>query len=64
MKVKEIKELIENSPNSNQRIIIEDDWAVYSDSFNYDSNMCDEDTVRYIYIDSDGSLHIHLAFDV
>lgn len=63
MKVKELRKLVEDSPNSDLRVIIEDDWQVFVDTSTYDSDLCDEDTIQYIEIDADGSLHIHLAFD-
>ena len=60
MKVKDIKKLIEDSIYPNQTIIIEDDWATFVDTSNYDSDICDEDTVKYIYIDECSRLHIHI----
>lgn len=62
MRVKDLRKLVEDSPNSsNQRIIIEDDWAKFVDTAVYDSDICGDDTIKYIYIDEEGTLHIHVV---
>ena len=61
MKVKELKKLIEDSIYPEQRIIIEDNWAVFEDTDTYKSSICDEDEVQYIYIDESSTLHVHIV---
>lgn len=61
MKVKELKKLVEDSIYPEQRIIVEDNWAVFEDTDNYNSSICDEDEVQYIYIDENNTLHIHIV---
>ena len=55
MKVKELRILIEDS---DQRIIIEDDWATFVDTSVYDSDICSDDDIKKVYIDKEGTIHI------
>ena len=64
MKVKEIKEAVNNSPFPTQRIVIENDWTIFIDTSEYDSAVCDEDEVDYIYIDESSTLHIQIGRNV
>lgn len=55
MKVKELRQLIQDS---DQRVIVEDNWVKFVDSSVYDSDICADDEIDHIYIDDEKTLHI------